>query len=119
MSVRSIHERPEALADLPGHGRYTFYELFDEAGTYALAATADAGEALELHLTVTRWGPRAARALERDMDWLAARARAAGKRRIVALRQEPDGRPDPVWPRFTARFGFTGHAVFQTAGLEL
>ncbi|MGE4551770.1 MAG: hypothetical protein AB7D57_01580 [Desulfovibrionaceae bacterium] len=118
MSVRQTAHRPAVYNHLPAD-RYEFLELSDAAGPYALAALAEHPDALELHLEMLRWGPRAARGLETDLAWLKDRARRTGKHRILGIRQETDGAPDPRWPKFTRHYGFTGQCVLQMASLEL
>jgi hypothetical protein len=93
--------------------------LADAVGAYAAAALAEHPEALELHLTVLRFGPAAVRALRADLEELKVMARAAGKRRIVGLRLESGPLADPRWPKFTRLFGFTGQQVLQAAELAL
>jgi len=99
--------------------RMRFYSLSDKAGQYAAAAVAEHPDALELHLTVLRFGPAAVRALRADMEELKGMARRLGKKRIVGLRVEPGLAADPRWPKFTRLFGFTNQRVLQAAELTL
>ncbi|MBA4356909.1 MAG: hypothetical protein Q7U56_14845 [Humidesulfovibrio sp.] len=99
--------------------RFRFYALADEDGQYAAAALAEHEDALELHLEVLRFGPATVRALRADVGELQRMARALGKTRIVGLRVEPGAQADPLWPKFTRLFGFTGQRVLQVAELRL
>lgn len=109
---------PACHAHFPA-GEYRFLRLFDETGTYGYAALAERDASLELHLEVVRWGPQACRAMRRDVAWLRRHARQCGVQRIVGIRQEPDGQPDPRWDKFTKHYGFSGQCVFQAAFLEV
>lgn len=118
MSVKSMEQCPEPLSYLPQQERFEWYSLCDEQGEYAVAAVAEIdAKTLELHLEVTHWGLRARKGLVQDMDWLKQRARSQGKQRILGLKGGWE--IDPLWPKFTKLFGFSGHAVVQTAQLEL
>ncbi|KAB1441648.1 hypothetical protein [Pseudodesulfovibrio senegalensis] len=143
MSVQRVRERPERLRTLPDNGRYVWLRLVDAAGEYGQAAVAEAGDCLEVHLEMTRWGPRAMRSLQRDMGWLHAEARRLGKARILGIkgvsgesclgtengsgRCSPDGPDNSVdgldvdrtWVRFTARLGFRDHGLVHTAVLPV
>lgn len=118
MSVRQVTKCPQELAYLPDHGRFEWFRLGDEQGDYAVLGLAEAGaDCLELHLEITDWGLRARKGLARDMGWLREYARTRGKSRILGLK---GGRElDPIWPKFTRLYGFTGHAVVQTAYLDV
>ncbi len=118
MSVSRIDKRPDRFREIPGRG-YQWCSLRDNEGEYAVAALALRGDALELHLEVAAWDLRTARNLRRDMEWLKDYAQSLGLRRIVGLRCEDDGRPDPLWPKFTRMFGFRGQALVQVARLDL
>ena len=118
MSVLPNHAPHPAQAHYDP-ARYAFYELRDEHGTYAHAAVSEHEDCLELHLEVVRWGPRSRRAMVADLEWLKDLARERGLARIVGVRQEADGQPDPLWAKFTRLYGFTGQNVLQTAWLDL
>lgn len=117
MSVKKIENCPEQFIHMDT-GNFEFYSLYDGQGEYGVAAVAWHEDCAELHMEALRWGPRARQGLLRDMGWFKSLARNKGKARIVGLRQEA-GDPDPRWPKFTKLFGFEGHAVVQTAFLEL
>ncbi|MBU1040722.1 MAG: hypothetical protein KKF77_06465 [Proteobacteria bacterium] len=108
-----------SFADMQDLTRLRFYSLSDESGPYAAAAVAEHPDALELHLTVQRFGPATVRALRADMEELKRMARGMGKTRIIGLRVEPGLEADPRWPKFTRLFGFTGQRVLQAAELSL
>jgi len=108
-----------SLSDVQEPWRLRFYSLTDEAGQYAAAALAEHPDALELHLSVLRFGPATVRALRADMEELKRMARQMGKTRIIGLRVEPGPQADPRWPKFTRLFGFTNHQVLQAAELRL
>lgn len=118
MSLRPLLAPPPFHAHYP-LDEYLHLRLYDRAGTYGYAAVAERGDCLELHLRMVRWGARARWSLIRDLEWLKDRARRLGKARITGLRQAPDGRPDPLWDKFTHLYGFTGQCVLQAAFLEL
>ena len=119
MSVTNVDTAPAQLQSLPRPQRYQWYRLGDDLGEYAVAAVAEAGEDLELHLVVTDWGLRARRGLVRDMEWLKDMARNRGKRRILGVKLETADVPDPRWPKFTRLFGFTNHCLIQSAMVDL
>lgn len=119
MSIIAEANAHSSLAGLHEPGRMRFYSLSDRSGQYAAAALAEHPDALELHLTVLRFGPATVRALRADMEELKRMARQLGKKRIVGLRVEPGIEADPRWPKFTRLFGFTNQRVLQTAELTL
>ncbi|MDQ7836081.1 MAG: hypothetical protein RDU24_11920 [Humidesulfovibrio sp.] len=117
-----IFEQPGAhssLSGLPESRHMRFFTLSDAAGLYAAAALAEHPDALELHLSVLRYGPATVRALRADVEELKALARRLGKTRILGLRVEPGLEIDPRWPKFTRLFGFTNQRVVQAAELSL
>lgn len=117
MSVKILEIQPEAFEHFPA-GHYRYCKLYNRDGTYGFAAMAEHDEAIELHLEMTRWGPKVCRSLQKDAAWLRRQAAQKGKVRIVGIRQET-GELDPRWPKFTRMFGFTGQAVMQTAYCEV
>ncbi|MDO9633185.1 MAG: hypothetical protein Q7I92_14900 [Humidesulfovibrio sp.] len=119
MSILAERVAHHSLAGLHEPWRLRFYSLSDESGQYAAAAVAEHPDALELHLTVQRFGPATVRALRADMEELKRMARQMGKSRIIGLRVEPGPQADPRWPKFTRLFGFTGQRVLQAAELHL
>lgn len=119
MTITAQSVAHPSLADVQELSCLRFYSLADEAGQYAAAALAEHPDALELHLTVQRFGPATVRALRADMQELKRMAREMGKTRIIGLRVEPGAEVDPRWPKFTRLFGFTGQRVFQAAELHL
>lgn len=143
MSVRRVRKRPDRLHCLPESGRYEWLRLEDDAGEYGQAALAEAGDCLEVHLEMTRWGPRAMHSLQRDMGWLHAEARRLGKTSILGIkgvqggqvvsdedgsgRGDSDGPENPAgglevdrtWVRFTALLGFRDHGLVHTAVLPV
>jgi hypothetical protein len=119
MTIIAVNDAHPSLADLPEPSRLRHFSLCDKAGQYAAAALAEHPDALELHLTVLRFGPATVRALRADMQELKLMARQLGKTRIVGLRVEPGAEADQRWPKFTRLFGFTGQRVLQAAELRL
>jgi hypothetical protein len=120
MAIMPQADAHPSLSGLHEPWRMRFFSLADAAGQqYAAAALAEHPDALELHLTVLRFGPATVRALRADMEELKKMARAMGKTRIVGLRHEPGAEADPRWPKFTRLFGFTGQRVLQAAELRL
>lgn len=119
MTINAEVDAHPSLSGLPEPWRMRFFSLSDETGQYAAAALAEHPDALELHLTVLRFGPATVRALRADMEELKRMARKLGKTRIVGLRVEPGAQADPRWPKFTRLFGFTGQRVLQAAELRL
>jgi len=118
MSVSETDEKPLAMAHFPD-GRYRWLVLHHGGEPYGFAAVAERGEDLELHLTLSRWGPSVRRRLGADLDWLAAEARRLGLRRILGVRVDGEGRFSPELFRFAALYGFTQQCVVQTAALDL
>lgn len=112
-------EVPPTFRSFPAPERYEWYRAEDEDGLFAYVALAEAGEAMELHLEAVRWGPKARRAMESDLEWVKAEARRRGKRRLLGLKAEEGHVPDPRWHKFVGLFGFENVAVVQTATLNL
>lgn len=108
-----------SLAELPPEREFTFVDLTDKAGTYATAAIGERVGCLELHLTVLRWGPRCARAMRQDLEWLKELARSRGCGRIVGHTITPGLDVDRRWFKFARTFGFSRQRVHQTAELSL
>jgi hypothetical protein len=119
MAILAEASAHSCLTGLHEPWRMRFFSLADEAGQYAAAALAEHPDALELHLTVLRFGPATVRALRADLEELKDLARRLGKRRIVGLRVEPGTQADPRWPKFTRLFGFTNQRVLQAAEMNL
>lgn len=119
MSIFAQSDAHPSLSGLHDPCRMRFFTLSDESGVYAAAALAEHPDALEVHLSVLRFGPAAVRALRADMEELKAMARRLGKSRIVGLRVEPGPEADQRWPKFTRLFGFTNQQVLQAAELRL
>lgn len=119
MAVTELRTRPEPMASFPDDGTYRWLELDDGDGPYGVAAVAPRPEYLELHLTVTRWGPGVRRAVARDLEWLKGEARRLGLPRIMGVRADGEGRFDPSLFRFARLYGFTETCVFQTASLDV
>lgn len=119
MSLVRIDSPPEPFAGFPSPERYEWYRAEDEDGLFAFVALAEAGESMELHLEAVRWGPKARRAMEKDLEWVKAEARRRGKSRLLGLKAEEGHVPDPLWHRFVGLFGFGNVAVVQTATLNL
>jgi hypothetical protein len=119
MAITPETDAHPCLAGLQEPWRLRFFSLSDRDGLYAAAALAEHPDALELHLTVLRFGPATVRALRVDLEELKGMARRLGKTRIVGLRVEPGPEADPRWPKFTRLFGFTGQRVLQAAELSL
>ena len=117
MPVLETATRPDLLSNFPEHGPYRWLELADAHGPYAVCAIAARPEHLELHITLTRWGPQTRRTLARDLEWLKAEARRLGLPKIMGVRADNQGRFDPNLFRFAKLYGFGEPCVFQTATL--
>lgn len=118
MAVSEIEVKPESMAHFPD-GKYRWLELHDRGTIYGHAAIAARGDDLELHLTMTRWGPSTRRNLQQDVVWLQAEARRLGLKRILGVRASCDGKFDQNFFRFTASFGFRDEIVLQMASLSV
>jgi hypothetical protein len=100
-------------------GPYRWLELHHQDEIYGHAALALRGSDLELHLTLTRWGPQTRRRLARDAAWLRREAARLGANRILGLRACPETGFDPKLFRFARLFGFSQTWVVQLACLSL
>ncbi len=118
MSVVETAEKPEALAHFPD-GRYRWLVLCAGEEIYGHAAIAGRGEDLELHLTLCRWGPATLRRVREDLEWLKQEGRRLGKRRILGVRIDGQGKFSPELFRFAGLLGFTEPVVLQTVALEI
>ena len=119
MAVIARQDANPSLQAPPNARPYEHVDLADEAGIYATAAIGDHPGCLELHLSILRWGPRCARALRRDLEWLKNLARARGKTRIVGVTIPNGLEPDHRWFKFTRAFGFDRQQLHQSAELVL
>ncbi|WP_338668636.1 hypothetical protein [Pseudodesulfovibrio methanolicus] len=119
MPVTETDHRPAPLANFPDDGPYRWFELADAHGPYAACAVAERPEYLELHMTMSRWGPETRRTLARDLDWLKAEARRLGLPRIMGVRADDQGRFDARLFRFARLYGFSEMCVYQTASLAV
>ena len=118
MSVSKVNEKPETMAHFPDEP-YRFYRIHDDDEDYGSVALAERGDDLELHVTLTRWGPSVRRALRKDVEWLNGEARRLGKKRVVGMRFDSRGDVDMKLFRFAALFGFTEQCVVQTAAMAV
>lgn len=118
MSVRDSDQRPMAMAHFPD-GEYRWLELHHQGEVYGHAALAERGNDLELHLTLTRWGPQTRRRLAEDAAWLRAEAARLGKTRVLGLRACAADSYDPKLFRFARLYGFGQAWVLQAAAMEL
>ena len=119
MAVRELDTRPEAYAHFISDGRYRWLELHDGDGPYGYCAIAERDDALELHISLVRWGARVRRNLKSDFEWLKIEARRQGKKRIMGLRANDQGKFDARLFKFARLFGFTDMCVFQTASMDV
>jgi hypothetical protein len=119
MPVTETGHRPAPLAGFPENGPYRWLELADTHGPYAACAIAERPDYLELHITVTRWGPKTRRTLARDLEWLKGEARRLGLPKIMGVRANDQGRFDEKLFRFARLYGFGEMCVFQTASLAV
>lgn len=117
MALYPVETAHHSLSALKPVDRYSFYELADETGTYAVGAIARHEDCLELHLEVLRFGPATVRALRTDVGALKTLAKSLGMSRIAAVRVEAGPLPDLRWPKFTRLFGFTNQRLYQAAEL--
>ncbi len=118
MSVRELPDRPPCMAHFPD-GPYRWLELHHQGETYGHAALAERGSDLELHLTLSRWGPQTRRRVAQDAAWLRREAARLGKTRILGLRAGGEDSFDPKLFRFARLFGFARAWVIQAAALSL
>lgn len=118
MSVRDLDRKPPTMAHFPD-GPYRWLELHHQGEVYGLAALAERGSDLELHLTLTRWGPQTRRRLIVDAAWLRGEARRLGKTRILGLRACTAEAFDPKLFRFARLYGFGGAWVIQAAAMDV
>jgi len=107
------------MAHFPDNAQYRWLELHYHDETYGYAAVAERDDALELHVTLTRWGSRVRRSLSGDVTWLRSEARRLGKTRIMGIRANSREKFDPRLFKFARMFGFTETSVFQTATLNV
>jgi hypothetical protein len=119
MSVHETTDRPAPLAHFPDDGAYRWLELADGGSRYGVSAIAARDGYLELHLTMTRWGPDVRRNLARDLEWLKTEARRLGLSKIMGVRADDLGRFDKRLFRFARLYGFSETCVFQTASLRI
>jgi hypothetical protein len=119
MPVNETAIRPAPLVNFPENGHYRWLELADGHGPYAACAIAERADYLELHVTVTRWGPKTRRALARDLEWLKDEARRLGLPKIMGVRANDQGRFDEKLFRFARLYGFGEMCVFQTVSLAV
>lgn len=119
MAIIPRNDAHPSLSPLPTGRPYEFLDLADRAGTYATTAIADHPGCLELHITVLRWGPRSARAMRRDLEWLKDLARSRGKGRIVGITIPQALVADQRWFKFARAYGFTSQCLAQSAELIL
>jgi len=110
---------PPPFREFAHRQRYEWYRAEDERGLYAWLALAESGEDMEMHLEAVRWGPQTLRSMRTDIERVKEKARRRGKIRLLGFKAEQGTEPDPRWARFVGLFGFGGHAVIQTAALEL
>lgn len=117
MSVRESLEKPEAMAHFPD--TYRWMELHEQGDTYAHVAICERDENLEGHITFSRWGPNIRRLLRNDLDWFKAEARRLGKKRLLGIRADKEGKFDPNLFRFARLYGATECCVFQTVSVDI
>lgn len=118
MSVLEQSEKPECMAHFPD-GRYRWLALHDHGVSYGHAAIAERGDDLELHVSLTRWGPAVRRRLQGDVAWLKGEAGRLGLKRILGVRADSHGGFDAGLFRFAKLYGFTDACVVQTVALSV
>ena len=118
MSVRELDDKPQIFNHFPDD-RYRWLELHDHHKSYAYAAIAERGDDMELHLSIVHWTPTARRNIQKDIEWLKAETRRLGKKKIIGIRVDGQGKFDPNLFRFATLFGFTDLCVLQTATLHV
>lgn len=119
MAVRELKKKPVCMAHFPDTDGYRWLELSDKAGPYGYAAIRERGEELETHLTLARWGPGVRRQMTSDMDWVKNETKRLGKKRILGVRADADGRFDANLFRFGSLFGFGNFRVLQTMSIQV
>ncbi|QJB56187.1 hypothetical protein [Pseudodesulfovibrio sp. zrk46] len=119
MSVRELVIKPDELAHFPDGAGYRWLELFDPVGSYGHAAICQRKAMLELHVSLTRWGPNIRRSMVSDVEWLKGEGRRLGVSRITGMRADASGVFAPELFRFARLFGFSEQSVVQFATMEL
>jgi hypothetical protein len=102
------------MVHFPENDNYRWLELSDDIGAYGHAAFKERGDALEVHLTLARWGPSVRRQVRDDSLWVKKEAKRLEKRKILGVRADTSGNFDPNLFRFARLFGFTNFCVLQT-----
>ncbi|EGB15293.1 hypothetical protein DND132_2088 [Pseudodesulfovibrio mercurii] len=119
MPVTETTTRPDPLAHFPENGPYRWLELADADGPYGVCAIAPRPDYLELHLTMSRWGPATRRTLAQDLEWLKTEAKRLHLPKIMGVRANDQGQFDNNLFRFARLYGFSDMCVFQTASLTV
>lgn len=117
MSVRERRSKPSAMAHFPDG--YRWLELHEQDEIYGFCAFKPREEAMEMHLSLTRWNRQILSNVRKDIEWLKAETRRQGLSAIMGVRVSAAGEYDPKLFRFSALFGFTEHCVVQTTTLRL
>jgi len=119
MAVRELTDKPVCMAHFPENDGYRWLELSDHAGPYGHSAIKERGDELEIHLTLARWGPDVRRQAALDMDWVKNEAKRLGKKRILGVRADAEGRFDGNLFRFGSLLGFADFRVLQTMSISV
>lgn len=119
MSVKERSVKPDCMAHFPDGDGYRWLELRDDKGVYGHAAIKERDDALELHLTLARWGPSLKRKMHHDIEWFKKEAVQLKKRRLMGVRADGDGKFDSSLFRFAKLFGFNDFCVLQTMSMDI
>jgi hypothetical protein len=98
---------------------YRWLEMYDASGTYGHSAIRVRDDALELHTSISRWGPSTRREVTQDVLWLKKEAQRLGLCKIIGIKVNMNDRCDAKLFRFARLFGFTETCVIQTTSMLL
>lgn len=119
MAIQELDHKPDVMAHFPDHSGYRWLKMHDAEKKYGFAAFTERGDALELHVTLTRWGSQVRRSIHNDLKWLKKEAKRLGKKRITGVRVNGKEIYDPRLFKFARSFGFTETCIIQTASIAL
>jgi len=118
MSVRELKKKPRELAHFTQEN-YRWLELHHNDLPYGYSAIREHEDALELHVSLIRWGPQIRRNIHGDVHWLKEESRRLGKKRITGIRISHAEGLNPNLFRFARIYGFTDQCVLQTMSMDV